>query len=372
MQWSAWKSLKSDGSIPDDLLPASAWQLRWNMLWTLYDPSTTTYAGRWTWQIIVSETPLFSSTVRVSAIAVFAGQLGLIAWIPEVVGVVTTLPAPPLIIGVGPPPGNGWVIDGNGNQVNYAENGYLVWDPSASVGAAAYPEADVVMDYESALYAIPLPRGAKLAIPFHNVAAGWLVKFANVQIRTASAGGVSGLRDEANFARFVTPTGTLLEQSFTGNEAQSYETRRIQPTLTSPVAFKDSQNRLYCAGFRGMNYIILRSLDDGLRWTILWGVQPGESVTYPMTIWGDGYSDIDMSCLRDGTILSCATKGGSLWFKTSRDGFADTMLVGQVTGRFILPRGPFTGPVILSDGQGKSFLSGDEGRTWQYIEAVSY
>lgn len=226
-----WTSLKSDGSIPDSALPASEWQLRWSMIWTLYDTSQLTYAGRWTWAIAQAGETYFSSTVRVSALAVFAGPLGLIAWIPEVVGVTTTIPQPPPILGVNPPPGGGWSQNAQNLWVNHAEDGDLVWDPSATVGAGGGLDVDVGMDYESAVYQIPLSSGARLQVPFHNVAAGWLIRYANIQIRTVAGGDFAALwRRHDNTYRLAMPGSAGIAYTVAG------DLRPLQVSVSAQVA----------------------------------------------------------------------------------------------------------------------------------------
>lgn len=201
------------------------------MIWTLYDTSQLTYAGRWTWAIAQAGETYFSSTVRVSALAVFAGPLGLIAWIPEVVGVTTTIPQPPPILGVNPPPGGGWSQNAQNLWVNHAEDGDLVWDPSATVGAGGGLDVDVGMDYESAVYQIPLSSGARLQVPFHNVAAGWLIRYANIQIRTVAGGDFAALwRRHDNTYRLAMPGSAGIAYTVAG------DLRPLQVSVSAQVA----------------------------------------------------------------------------------------------------------------------------------------
>lgn len=226
--WSDWYSLTSDGKIPDDILPCSAFQLRYFMQFQadtrFLDTSTgvgySTWRGRWQWTIHrnrddrnLKENPVFDQTVDIEISLIYL-SMGVVQyiwyWNEAANKVYTVLPQPVTLVGGtqgGYPTENGW-------QQVYAERGYA--DPASGTD---YTDYQVYVDtwYHSAAYELNLPSGAYLGIPFHNCGAyivpfvtgnlysesdlnrptvdgvRFLVKYANVQIR-ARAGSLDAVR----------------------------------------------------------------------------------------------------------------------------------------------------------------------------------
>lgn len=74
MTWSDWHSLRSDGTIPDELVPCEYWQLKWLIEWSLTAPENSfgdTLKGRWVWHIAQNTSDVFNSEVRVTGTAVW-------------------------------------------------------------------------------------------------------------------------------------------------------------------------------------------------------------------------------------------------------------------------------------------------------------
>lgn len=369
MEYSDWKHVQRDGTIPEDLLPCEGFQLEWFLEWEL-DPVAeggfTTHKGTWRWKLErpTGGTALFESLVSIYGTAVWFPGGELISWYIQTNRnnpvINTTVPVRPPMLGV-PSDAESWWQRSDGSWANEAEAGYILewgWVPGA--GVISFP---VYVTYQSAIYLIPLETDAKLKVPFHNIGAFQLPKMVNVRIRTLGSGVIGSLYDQAGFVRLAVPQSSDLHQLESPDGGATFKRMPIVPGLTSPVLFKDDHNRLYCSGWRGVSYYILISVDDGRRWEV-----------FQTNIWPQEYSDIDGTALHDGVIVYMAKKGTDLWCKTSADQFQSTRKIGtHAGGIYRIARGtPLSGELVISNGQNSTFQSTDGGMTWSEAGVVVY
>lgn len=269
-------------------------------------------------------------------------------WDPSGDRILTTYPDPALTMG------------------NMAESLYL--DPASNPtadftyahGRNEIPTVYIQSYYYGPVYEIALPVGAVLAVPFHNVGATWLIKLANVGIRTARAGAGDAYTDRPGFNRLAIPSASSLLQRISGDEGSTWTNRRIAPVLSDPRLFKDPTNVLYCAGWRAKEYQVLVSDNDGRTW----------SNWRDMILWDISYSDVDTNCLRDGTIISVARKAGQCWFRSSVTHFAQTQAIGTAANAMMLTVDPQTQVLLVTDGQNTTYRSYTGGKSWEAVEAA--
>lgn len=356
MIWSEWHNVRSDGTIPEDLLPADLFQLRYFVEWDygVVNPSTM-YAlltGKWRWDIRDSAGGLlFEQANQVRVMVVWLNLLGSINmvswnWDPSGDKIETTYPDPAPTMG------------------GMAESLYLdpasnpTADFTAGGGRDDIPTVYIQSYYYGPVYDIGLPVGSVLAVPFHNVGATWLLKIANVGIRTAKAGAGDAYTDRPGFNRVAVPSASSLLQRISGDEGSTWENRRITPVLSAPRLFKDPANALYCAGWRAKEYQVLVSDNDGRTW----------SNWRNMVLWDSGYSDADTACLRDGTVITVARKSGSVWFRSAATDFAQTTRIGTAANAMMLTVDPQTQVLLVTDGQSTAYRSYNGGRSWAAVE----
>jgi hypothetical protein len=366
MEFSPWRKLRSDWGIPDELLPCEGFQLMWVLEWELtpIGAGYTTHQGTWRWQALrPNGEALFDSTVSIYGTAVWLMD-ELVTWYIQENAVnpkiVTTVPVRPPMLGV-PSDATSWVRRSDGTWANQAEAGTILnADFIAGAGLESFP---VMADYQSAIYEVPLEAGALLKVPFHNVGAFMLPKRANISIRTFGSGAIGSLYDQAGFVRYAIPKASDLYQLESADGGRSFYRLPIRPSLTSPVIFKDDHNRLYCGGWKGVSYYLLISQDDGRRWEV-----------FQTDIWPKGVTDIDGTCLQDGTTVWIGKSAGDLWCKSSRDNFATAYKIGSHGGgTYRVARGtPLSGELIISNGQNSTFQSSDGGQTWTEAGVVIY
>lgn len=351
MIWSEWSQVRSDGTIPEDLLPADAFQLRYFLQWdydvVYLEAMFALLTGLWRWDIRDSAgVALFeqSNQVRVMVVWLPIGPaLSLVSWNWDPSGdkITTTVPDPaPTVAGM-------------------AESLYL--DPASDpVGDFAELTIAIQSYYYGPLYEIALPAGAVIALPFHNVGATSLWKMANIGIRTAKTGAGDAYTDRPGFNRLAVPSRSSLLQRISGDAGDTWANRRIAPVLSDPRLFKDETNTLYCAGWRAKEYQVLVSTNDGRTW----------SNWRDMILWDSGYSDVDTAGLRDGTIISVARRGGGVWFRSSATAFAQTVRIGNASQAMMLTADPQTQVLLVTDGQSTTYRSYNGGRSWATVDAT--
>lgn len=348
MIWSDWKSLTSAGEINEALLPADAFQLRYFLQWEydIVSPATMTASltGKWRWTISDSSDDLIfnqENQVKVTLAWLYMGfgiSMPLWWWDVNYDTPTTIYPETYETLGV---------------EEFYLNPG-AIDDPTF-----ADPTIYVQTWYEGPIYKLPIPAGSTIALPFHNVGAYWLVKLANIQIRTATSGDADSVYDRPGFCRFVRSDSGRLVQYVTADDGNTWTTRRVVSNLSAPRIFKEATNRLHCAGYLGKQFIDLSSDNDGLTWE---GPQ--------LTLWDAGYTDADADVLRDGTIVTIARRGGYLWFRTGADQFSDTVRIGQASRACKIAVAQAANTLIATDGQDIVFRSTDGGKTWAEVEAV--
>lgn len=368
MEWTNWHFIQRDGSVPPECLPCQAFELQHHITWEVdllgSGINTLQLSGEWIWEVGgpgSPSTPIFQQSVHVAGTLVSLGTPGaeLYNWWydPSAERISTTVPLRPPIEGADP---TKWTQRADGSWTNPAEQGTAYDDPAGT----SYTDTSVILNFwwEGPIYLISLPEGAGMRWGTRHFSDGtWPGAWADVQIRSARMDDLGSWLDTASFLRLAAPGSGLLNQLVSQDGGRTFSALRIIPALSSPVLLKDLHNALYCAGWQGQTYQVLKSLDDGLRWTVL-----------PVDIWDNTYSNVDMTCLPDGALITVATRAGSLYCKTSRDSFVETSYVGPAQGKFLLPRGGSSGPLLASNGQGSSFVSYDEGVTWQPLTAVIY
>jgi hypothetical protein len=326
-------------------------ELKWFMEWDATAPGESVYealTGRWRWEINASGEKPFVSEVKVKGTAVwFLGMLDS-WWVDGALTEVrTTVPIKPPILGADP---NAWTQRSDGTWSNLAEQGF-VDGRSDSHGLA---EVTLFVDYNSAVYEIPLPAGSKITVPFHTVGAFWLPKLANLQIRTAGLGGVGTYHDEVGIYRVVKPQAQRAWQYVSRDGGSTFETWRTPMKLASPSVTKLPTNALIIGGkIAEIGWGYYTSQDDGLTWD--------EGYTL---VWEAAHTDAKFVATRDGTVVSIARSGGVLWCKTSRDDYANTVRVGAVAAACELTCELSTGRLIADDGNATRFVSWDSGQSW--------
>ena len=354
MEWSAWKSVKSDGSIPDDLLPCTLFQLRWNITWLLSSPDdsyTETVKGKWRWVIKQNETPEFESEVRVKATAIWL--LGsLVTWYvdPNATEVRTTIPVKPSILGADI---NAWTQRDDGTWANPAEPGYTIsdYDPNSGLGMAN--DIPVYIDYYSAAYEIPLSYGAKISVPFHNVGGVWTVKLASISIRTAGLGGFDTMFDQVGIYRMIKPENQRARQYVSRDGGTNFEEWRTPMRLTAPSVAKFNTNDLLLGGkIAEAGWGFYTSQNDGLTWSEL------------KLVWESTYSDVRFITTHDDAIVTIARSSGVLYCRTSRDNFTSTIQIGPATNAFELACEQATGKLIADNGSDIRYVSLNGGIGW--------
>lgn len=371
MSWSEWSPLKSDGSIPDELLPCSEWQARWFLEWDFdindHTKMGDTLRGEWHWRVTSQDQQeLFFSKVKVSvgmAWMYLGGILSLATWwwdsaadrlltlCPEWVDRPMGRP----ISGGDPVPV--WA----GGEVEY---GMRLW-------SASHPSTDTEQPYlnpgggvdfanntlyiqswwEGPVYRVPLSVGSKWSVPFHNVGAPWLIKMANLQMRTRTSGDVDGLIDVPGVIRCGGNAGELLLQRISHDGGNTFFTRRIGTGYHSPQLLKGADNTLYCVAEKGGNWMLLSSANDGYTWEVT------------ATVWGTEYGNAKSVILPDGSLVSVATKGSTCFFQSGITDTRSIVAVGTVIPPVSLLHDDRWGLVIV-DSIGGSWISKDGGITW--------
>lgn len=356
MEWSEWHSLKSDGTIPAELLPCQLFQLRWFIEWDLTPPDssfTENLTGRWRWQVKAGSENVYDSDVRVKGTAVWMGDLLISWWVDQQnTEVRTYTPERPTILGADP---DAWTRRSDGTWYNPAEVGYVT---GRSDSGGMGNEIPVYVDYDTCAYEIELEQGSKVGVSFHNVGGFWVVRYANIQIRTAGVGGFGTYTDEVGIYRIADPSLSTLTQRYSRDGGRNFEERRVPQRLLGPSISKEPTNVLIVAGrFAETGYRVIRSLDDGLTWE-----------ENPVTVWDASYSDAKMACGRDGAIITIARKGGRLWACTSRDGYARVSEVGEARTGFELAVDRKSGRLTATNGTTVTYESNDGGITWAQVQ----
>lgn len=281
---------------------------------------------------------------------------------------------------------NGWVQ-------SPSEQGVAYVDPSGYPGNTAgddVPEESGYTDYRiyinfwyySPVYLVSIPVNSHLRIPFHNIgaviesfishtftqpqasAASWLVKYANVQIRTAKGGGQAALIDRPGYHRGVVVDGNVSSQVYSATEGRTYDTRNIPVAFDSPSMFKTRENHLVVAGWAAREYYLLLSKDDGRTWT---RVSHWSGVAMPASVWPDDTYEAPATVLGPGgSLVSIATKGSSVYCRSSARGFEGMSYVGAA-GDFpmTLTYDSARDYLIASDLHTRTYISKDAGQTWQ-------
>lgn len=351
MIWSDWHNVQRDGTIPASILPCDYFQLRYFVQWDydILDPLRMfqQLTGKWRWNIAGPDLlKVFDqqNQVRVTINWLsMAGSLSMVSWYWDSSGdkIETFLPSPAETLG------------------NMAETLYL--DPASNPTADfADPTVYIQSYYYGPIYRLNLGEGSKIALPFHNVGATWLIKLANIGIRTARSGAGDAYWDRPGFVRAAVPSGGYLLQQFSGDSGASWNVRRVTPALSDPRLFKDATNALYCAGWKAKEYLALTSPNDGRTW----------SRWRDMLIWDAGYSDVDTTLAGGATIVSVARRGGAIWFRSAGDNFSTTTRIGNCSKPMMLTVDPRTQSLLVTDGQSLTYRSLDGGRSWQQVAGV--
>lgn len=364
--WTDWRPVEGDDwRIPDSLLPASMWQLRWFVQWEfsvpLLDPlwnpmHTQPTRGRWRWQIlrgpaIVGLDPplVFDQEVSINGrMTIIHGVLG--QWVPDTrypTGVRTTVPIRPPILGADP---EMWTYDEAADRWdNPAETGYITDVQGNHFGTSF----NLWFWYTSDAYQIPLTPGCCIRVPFHNVGARWLIKRANVQIRTVTARDASDIMvDAAGFTRIAASGQSELTQLFAA-DGKHFLPRRTALPLQEPSIGKEATNALVVGGMRRhVGWTVISSDDDG----ITWGT--------PTLVFDTSFNDVRMAVARDGTVVAVGQKGGRLYVRTGHDDFTHTADLGPARETFEIAVEQSSGALVVTDGKSLVHRSHDCGRTW--------
>lgn len=202
--WSEWHALKSDGSIPDDLLPCSEWQIRHFIDWRydiLSDMGFANLSSEWGWSIGTGGVDVFVQQVRIGGSLTWFGSsvFGLSAemftwWYNSAAEhVVTTTPVKPPILGADP---DAWKEEAEtGHWHNPAEQGYA-WDDAAKPLDLTDRTVIINFWYQGPIYQIPLGAGSTMGFWFVHRGVTWPRKWADCQIRTKRAS-ILAVRDPA-------------------------------------------------------------------------------------------------------------------------------------------------------------------------------
>lgn len=364
--WSAWKHCKSDGTIPEDLLPCDAFQVRWFCMWDydIVDPMrmTETLRGEWHWKIVNdSGIELFFSRNKVAvqftwmSFGMFGGgglAFATWAWNSASDRVLTTIPewSNRPLDGTGNPI---WAnpTDWRGTSVPYApatEQPYL--SPGGGSADIAHHSFAIQTTWHGGIYEVSIPQGARWQVPFHNVGATALVKLANLEMRTSKGGDSGACTDVAGFMRNGVFEQDRAVQCIYPNGTQMSETRLIVPGLRSPQLLKSRSNVLYCLGEKGMYWRLFQSFNDGHTW---------ETVT---DVWDPGYQNARYTILPDGEILSVAMKGSTCYSK--RIGGVLINVGYGMTAPISIVHDNRRGTIVV-DSTGATWLSKDGGNTWE-------
>lgn len=350
MEWSDWHNFKSNGALPADLAPASMFQLRYFCQWdyNIVDASRMfeLLRGRFQWKLMTGSAVLLHEEIK-TMIMINWQPIGpgvnFASWY-EYSSLMTTIEPAAL----------------DYLTVAYGLNPAAATDVEMTYSFGSDDDTDlptvpIQTYFEGPVYILDLPTDVIGSIPFHNVGATALWKMTNLQIRTAKSGWPAALNDQLGYLRFANPAGSNLDQLESLHAGASPRRLRIAPALTSPCIWKDVHNCLFVAGWRGKVFHVLRSKDDGLRWEV-----------FQTAIWPEGYSDIDATSLpSDGVIVFIAKRGGRLYCKTQRDGYAATYLVGVVGGpRFVLARSQTNSNELIASNGEMTFQSTDGGENW--------
>ena len=336
---SAWKHLTSAGVIADT--PASAWQYRYSIHeevtprgWGL---GYQTLTGSWVMQVLDGGSLLFEQTVSIQVVAVTLnlGGVAFYACFPTNNAggnVAITVPSGGVAT-LGDPAGN------------------LYLEPETSEwGQGSF---HLYATWESPIYQMALPAGARVHVVFHNV--GWPTiwpVFAPFETRVQAPAGIAALIDEPGIHRIFSPgEGARLTQRASTDQGTTYWRRQTGLVMGSSAVAKGPDNTLVVLGPVGAADWHLRlSLDDGL--TFEEGL---------FTVWPSGVADVDLVVAADGAILTIARVGDTLYCRTSRDNFTTAAKVGPATRPFRLAE--HQGRMVATDGT-TVYESWDGGRSW--------
>lgn len=371
--WTEWKHVQSNGTIPSDLLPCTAIQMRWFCMWDydIVDTSRMTdeLKGSWTWQIVDAGNRIyFKSQVKCSIQFTWMSfGMGFAfttwSWNSASDRVLTTFPewsGRPLDASGNPV----WANPTNwrGTSVPYApatEQPYF--DPGGGdceVAAAEGSGEDrmttftIYTTWHSGIYNVQIPAGCKWQVPFHNVGATDLSKkLANLEMRTSKGGDLGSCFDIPGILRSPTVEQGLALQGIYKDGVHRDEQRRILTEFNSPQLLKTRSNVLYCLGEKGMYWKLLRSTDDGYTWKVV------------TDLWEPGYNNARFLILPDNAILSIATKGGVTYSKRSEGGYrvyVTNEAVAPCSLAYDARRG-----AVMTDAEGSTWCSKDCGFNWE-------
>lgn len=347
MEFTDWKSLTNlnpterRGTIQDT--PCAGFQWKYSVL-AEYDQQSLGFGsvqreGRLVVQILSADLRevLFEQEVRLKyqLVTLDFGGMVLFTWNVDLQNwrVTTTIPA---------------AFETLGGEQPYTDPG----------GGSDYSDHNCIIsfDYYSGLYLIPLPEGAVFKVKFHNEGMAGL-RFVPVQTRTIIGGGIAAYHDEVGIHRIAKSRLGYLGNVFSLDGGRNYESRRIRDTLASPCVSKLPDNTLLVSGkFAQADWRLLRSQDDGLTWL--------EGAT---VMWPANYQDVKIAVAHDGAILTVARNAGSLYCRSSRDGYVSTYLVGAATKAFEVTCHPPSGRIMATDGT-TAYVSDDDGLTWMALE----
>ncbi len=344
MNLSAWAHPTSAGVIADT--PGRAWQYRYSIheVVQVAGPGLgyQTRRGRWNMQVLsASGSLLFEQSVEIAVVAVTLnlGAVSFYACFPtnNAGGVVTTTYPDPTPSLIGDPAGN------------------LYLEPETSTWGQG--EFYLYATWESPIYQMDLPEGARLHVVFHNV--GWPTispVYAPFETRIEKAGTVAALLDAVGIHRVFRPVGAGLGQWASNDLSASYYRRQSGLVLGSPCIAKLPDNTLLLLGQVGAaEWVLRRSCDDGLTW------EPEA-----LTVWPSGTSNVDLITTADGAVISTGVVGGVLYCRSSRDNFTTASRVGPATKVFRLCERE--GRLVVTDGE--TVYESWDGRTWERKEGL--
>ena len=345
MNLSAWAHPTSAGVIA--ATPGRAWQYRYSIQETVYVPGPglgyQTLRGRWDMEVLdAGGAALFAQSVEIAVVAVTLnfGPISFYACFPtnNAGGVVTTTYPDPAPAVLGDPAGN------------------LYLEPETSTWGQG--EFYLYATWESPIYQMELPEGARLHVVFHNV--GWPTispVFAPFETRVEQAGTIAALLDAVGVHRVFRPVGSGLGQWASNDLSASYYRRQSGLVLGSPCVAKLPDNTLLLLGQLGAAaWVLRRSYDDGLTW------EPEA-----LTVWPNGASNVDLATAADGAILSIGIVGGVLYCRSSRDNFTTAARIGAASKAFRLVERDSR--MVATDGA-VVYESWDGGRSWELKEAT--